>query len=1133
MKKITLTRYDLKNNFLIMDCEAEKDFEPTMIHLTDRESKLSIELEFLLEQNGNLASIKFDLSKIPYKKDERNILDVFLVNQDGTLYRPMYTDIPSDQDESRYLSEVFAVNYKTSVVPYLTKKGELSILYGDSLRITNAFAKTYSSKITAIELNFTGSKAFITFPRYVNQNLDFKEFFVTLVDRKHKKKSIILPYEIIETSIDNIKLEVNLNINFSKDHRYDLYIEQKIKHSIIKRRVGIAFPGQMSHQQVFYKPIQTSIETIVPYLTTNGELTFWGYNKISSLPINRLDVDTEGNLKVMLSDNVINQFLDNRVKLYLRNKKHKGEILFTGTIELSEDSILTLTNKSMIATFQNINAMSDYELIARFETFPDQDVVILPTDDESIQEDTFLSNVFKFKLETAWIAENKFRTFSPFKLKDSQLLVPFLSEMNILEFRIETEESFKQFAYESIPVNFDLKDIKINNSALRLLFNETVHHAHQITLGFTARGKKEVYEYDLNLDQEGYLVCVLDDFIASAISEDSRWDIYLKVLQGDLILKGKVGLLSQSLKPKHQRYFPAITNQVITDTNNVLGFYLTNKNYLSCVIKPYNKLLSEKYESKIQLVTFDMKKNHVTIGVNLTMVDLADFAIDSLKLVLRGSGESLEYKINPIRTDKLENGVYIQTVINVNAFEFQPFYWDLYIAVQAGTEIVNIRVKNPTSNVKVDINKHLIKNQYNFTNGYIIYPYITVNKELSFTYRPEEKYETNWHKIKEDLAYYTYRLFKKYFDKKDIWIGFEKFSQTAQDNGYYFFKYCYENNKHKNYFYVIDKDSKDFKTLAKQKDRVLKLKSFKHMVYTYAAKLFIASELKVHSVNIRVQKGRLKNALDRKKIVFLQHGVFGLKQAHTGGLNKTKNNAVDLFVVSSDYERTIIKDYFNYKNNEIIVTGLARWDVLEDKSQQVEKKEIFVMPTWRTWLEGMTQEEFLATDYYKHYFGLLTSERLQKMVSDHNIQLSFFIHPKFKEYIGNFEIDNPDINIYQFGDIKVNQKIMESSILVTDYSSIAWDMFYMSKPVLFYQFDIDEYNQYEGSYINMETELFGDRAFTVDGMVDLIDEYIQRDFTEKEKFKPYRAKHIKYHDRQNSERIFKEIKKHKKVLYKK
>ena len=64
-----------------------------------------------------------------------------------------------------------------------------------------------------------------------------------------------------------------------------------------------------------------------------------------------------------------------------------------------------------------------------------------------------------------------------------------------------------------------------------------------------------------------------------------------------------------------------------------------------------------------------------------------------------------------------------------------------------------------------------------------------------------------------------------------------------------------------------------------------------------------------------------------------------------------------LFVVSSKFEQKIIHDYFGYDNKEIIITGLARWDVLEDHSNLFHK-EILLMPTWRSWLEDISEEQF-------------------------------------------------------------------------------------------------------------------------------------------------------------------------------
>ena len=46
----------------------------------------------------------------------------------------------------------------------------------------------------------------------------------------------------------------------------------------------------------------------------------------------------------------------------------------------------------------------------------------------------------------------------------------------------------------------------------------------------------------------------------------------------------------------------------------------------------------------------------------------------------------------------------------------------------------------------------------------------------------------------------------------------------------------------------------------------------------------------------------------------------------------------------------------------------------------------------------------------------------------------------------------------------------------------------------------DKYNEAHGSYIDMETELFGDRASTEVQLLDLLEETVQNDFQLKPKY---------------------------------
>ena len=80
----------------------------------------------------------------------------------------------------------------------------------------------------------------------------------------------------------------------------------------------------------------------------------------------------------------------------------------------------------------------------------------------------------------------------------------------------------------------------------------------------------------------------------------------------------------------------------------------------------------------------------------------------------------------------------------------------------------------------------------------------------------------------------------------------------------------------------------------------------------------------------------------------------------------------------------------------------------------------------------------------------------------------FYLHAKFQEYSDNFKAVSDRIHLISFGEVAVNEMPMRCRMLITDYSSVCWDVLYQDKPTLFYQFDLDKYNEAHGSYIDNE-----------------------------------------------------------------
>lgn len=457
---------------------------------------------------------------------------------------------------------------------------------------------------------------------------------------------------------------------------------------------------------------------------------------------------------------------------------------------------------------------------------------------------------------------------------------------------------------------------------------------------------------------------------------------------------------------------------------------------------------------------------------------------------------------------------------DLSTLQFVPTIWDIYAVFEENGQTYRIRVKIGEKAFYNAFCKLSHNNIYKAPDGYILFPYRTKNGSIGLNYRKETSQDSFQVRLFERMALRYYEKHKEKLDNQNIFLVYEKYSQMAQDNGYYFFKYCMENDMeskmNRKIYYVIDKKSPDYEKLKPYKKNVIHFLSFKYFVYMQAAKLLISSDNRLHAFVWHPLPSYMPNIISEKKHVFLQHGVTALKKVRNV-FDRQGQFATNLFIVTSEMEKMIVSKNYHYLQDELAVTGFARWDVLEDHS--TERKEIMIMPTWRNWLDDMTDEEFCQTDYYKNYTALLNSERLKELLEKNDCYVNFYIHPKFREYIKNFDSKLDRVRLISFDEEPMNQLLMSCKLLITDYSSVSWDVFYQGKPVLFYQFDLAEYNQANGSFIDMEKDLFGDRAMELDGLLDLIEQSINNHFTLEEKYKAKLKDSFAYIDDQNSARI--------------
>lgn len=369
------------------------------------------------------------------------------------------------------------------------------------------------------------------------------------------------------------------------------------------------------------------------------------------------------------------------------------------------------------------------------------------------------------------------------------------------------------------------------------------------------------------------------------------------------------------------------------------------------------------------------------------------------------------------------------------------------------------------------------------------------------------------------LAYY-----RKYNRKKKKYIIINDRPMVANDNGQALFEYInkYHKKLAKITYYAISKNSPDYEKLSKI-GRVVDIGSEKHKKMFINSKVIISSHANFYNPFNELETKLIKDILDYK-FLFLQHGVI-INNVHKP-LNRAKSG-IDLFVTSTEAERKEISSpKYMFKKENIILTGLPRFDKLVDKREQL----IVIAPTWRTFLSGPINKDgfhdsipdFEKSEYFKRWKKLLTNEKVLKKCREDNYKILFVLHPGFRNYYKYFKnLSNDIVEIKHSEDIIYSDLFNKLSLMITDYSSIMFDVAYLKKPIIFYQFDKELYfsKHYKPGYFSYDKDGFGEVLTEEKEVENSILKYFENNFKLEDKYIKKIENTFKYIDKNNCKRV--------------
>lgn len=350
----------------------------------------------------------------------------------------------------------------------------------------------------------------------------------------------------------------------------------------------------------------------------------------------------------------------------------------------------------------------------------------------------------------------------------------------------------------------------------------------------------------------------------------------------------------------------------------------------------------------------------------------------------------------------------------------------------------------------------------------------------------------------------VYVLLYPFWKNRTIWLFIDR-DIIADDNAEHLFKYCIQQDDGIEKYFIINKDSPDYERLSSSLDNVVAFGSFKHKIkYLFSEKIMISQVTRGILNPFTHENSYLYEGLSTYKFCFLQHGV--TKDDISWWIKKFHKNLF-MFLTVSDLERdSMVNGHYNYEEDRIPVLGFPRYDNLKNDPQ----KEILFIPTWRRNLDN--PEDILKSDFLKSINSFLSNERLIKKAKELGYKIVFRPHPELWKFLDFINLDDVVLSEGPY-----QEMFKTASVMITDYSSVAFDFAYLKKPVIYYQ--DGEYHYGEG-YYDYETMGFGKVVFDEDELIDKVIEYMENDCRMEDEYVKRVDSFFKFTDKNNCKRVY-------------
>jgi len=298
------------------------------------------------------------------------------------------------------------------------------------------------------------------------------------------------------------------------------------------------------------------------------------------------------------------------------------------------------------------------------------------------------------------------------------------------------------------------------------------------------------------------------------------------------------------------------------------------------------------------------------------------------------------------------------------------------------------------------------------------------------------------------------------------------------------------------YEYISDEEYEKILCLKSDRKEKRKFKEKINLLYNIVTSKYILLDDYSSFISIiKVRRGQ--------EICQLWHGAGAFKKFGYSRQDKESNKLTGhknytKACVTADDIRWCYAEGFGIDINNVKATGMARTDIFFDEKYIKQKREeiyeeypflknkkvILFAPTYR----GTSLRE----SYYD--YEQLDLEKIYNQLKDEDYIFIFKWHPGlyYKMKSNNecpYNLEKYKDFYFDFSDKRdVNDLLLITDILITDYSSVIFDYALLNKPIIYFAYDLEEYagNGGRGLYFDFSEYVYGDIVKNTDEVINSI-----------------------------------------------